>query len=401
MQLSTLRRGLHPSAILLLLMSGVLAIAGCKVDKVTFNRIEEGKKFLSADQPFQALEYFEESLTRNQEKDRQPEAHAYLLVAYDRAAKKVGENHPDAAKYNQKRDAQAKVVAGDRASLDTLVAILSQHDLASQSAASLLVSLGSPATPSLLETYGQNSELSGQILDILEHIGSDAGPEVAKAIDGGSLQPANHLRLIRLLGSIDGPASQETLARLAQDSSQSESSQVEAAAALYRLGDKSHRDRLIAALDSADVDARRAASNVAVHLNESPSTSVLLPHLSDTDAAVRLGLVKALGKHGKDASVMASLIGVLRKDADTEVANEAGRSLTTFGSAAVVPVLDALTTERDWPRRQRLVQVLKSAEVRPGFNQDLEYKLYEYYDKKETHPEVKRDLALLLKELEN
>lgn len=388
----------HRPHVLLLVGLWVFSVGGCKVDKVAFNRFEEGKKFLAADHPFQAIEYFQESMKRSSEKRTVPAAKAYYAVALARAAEKVGPNHPDYPRYNAQLGPALDAVRNEPEALKSLVNLLANHDLSSQSAVNLCVQLGGAVVPQLMEGFKTYPQIRNDVLAILEHIGSPAVSEVVSAAQDTTLASELRLSLIRLLGAVNGEEARQALVNLSQDSSRG--IQVEAKASLYRLGDKSQRETLLAALDDPDVVARRAASNAMNYLNETPRLSVLISHLKDPDATVRLGLVNALGKHARGGESIAALIHVIQSDPDTSVANEAVSALAAQGPSVVAPVLDALIAERDWPRRQRLIQVLKNPGVRGGFNQDLEYRLYEFYEKKETQPTLKSELAELLKSLE-
>jgi len=390
---------MNASTFLLLSVLGAFGW-GCRVhvDKVAFNRLEEGKKFLAADQPFQAVEYFQESLKRSSEKNTVPAAKAYLAVALVRAAEKVGTGHPDYSKYVAQRGPAFEAVRGDSASLEALVDILANHDLSSITAANVCVELGAAVVPALIKSYAVNPAVRKDALAILEHIGAPAVSEIAQAAQSSTLTPELRTDLIRTLGAIGGDEAKQALATFLKDPTRG--IQIEAAAALYRLGDKSHRDVLLAALDDADVMTRRSAANAMTYLNETPNASTLIAHLKDPDALVRKSLVQALGKINAGSEGIQALIRVIQKDADTDVANEAVPALVNYGPSVVAPVVSALLVERDWPRRQRFVQVLKSPAVKSGFNQDLEYQLYEFYEKKETQPALKNELAALLKSLE-
>lgn len=388
----------HEIRVLLVVGLGVLSVGGCKVDKVAFNRFEEGKKFLAADQPFQAVEYFQESMRRASEKKTVPAAKAYYAVALARAAEKVGPNHPDYAKYNSQLGPALDAVRNDPEALKSLVNLLANHDLSSQAAVNLCVQLKETIVPHLVEGFKTYPQIRKDVLAILEHIGSAAASGVVLAAQETTLAPELRIDLIRLLGAANGEEARQALANLSQDSSRG--IQVEAKAALYRLGDKGQREALLAALDDPDVAARRAAANAMSYLNETPHLNFLISHLKDSDAAVRLGLVNALKKYAQGGESVAALIRVIQNDPDTGVANEAVRALSAQGPSVVAPVLDALVAERDWPRRQRLIQVLKDPDVKRGFTQELEYRLYEFYEKKETQPALKSELAELLKSLE-
>ncbi|GIX06900.1 MAG: hypothetical protein KatS3mg115_1303 [Candidatus Poribacteria bacterium] len=142
------------------------------------------------------------------------------------------------------------------------------------------------------------------------------------------------------------------------------------------MGDKSQRDALIAGLDSERPLVREAASSAMSYLNESPRADLLLRHLNDSNPRVRENLVRALGRHRSNPeAAIPKLIEVIRTDSNLSVTTAAQKGARRVTAPAVIePVMEALRTERDWTRRQQLVQVLNHERVRPGFTQDQEYR---------------------------
>jgi HEAT repeat protein len=378
-----------------LLAVGLLA---CEVDKVPFSRMEEGKKFLVAGEPFQAAEYLREGMKR--EKARTSEAHAYLLVAMHMAAERLGDNRAQQEKFLKERAKELAAVRQDPLAVRYLVSVLGNRDLSSFAAAQVLPEVGEPAAPPIVAALAKNPELAVDLLGILEKMGSVAIPAMAEAISGGQHTAEQREQLVQLMGAIGGQEAQRVLRQFRQDATQPAALQMAAAAALYRLGDKEERTALIAGLDSEDAGVRRAASGAMVYLNETPSVQSLTRHLADADVQVRLNLVRALGRHPGNGVGLRALIGVVHKDTDTTTINEAARSLVEYGAAAAEPAVDAIENESDWQRRQRFVQVLKDDDVRKGLTEALEYRLYTYWEKRETNEGVKNDIAGLLQALE-
>ncbi len=372
---------------------------GCEVDRVPFNRLVQGKKFLAADDPFRAADLFNESLVR--EPETVSEARAHLAVAYDQARLKVYGIPVERAKYEQKTDAALQLIADDPTAIAHMVGILSYHNVRSQSAESLLVSLGPVAVDPLLTDFAMKPEVRSTILGVFAQIGDPVVGGIERAVVRADLTAVELGELVRLLGSMPGPETEALLRQLRDDPSSDPGVRMEAVTALYRLGDKQDRQRLLVALGSESALVRRAGSYGMIHLNEAPEPSALTARLGDEDALVRLNLVRALGVHRGDPGVTADLIVVLRQDPNSDVANAAGDALGRYGPAVIDSVIDALLDEESWTRRQRLVRVLSAEQVRSGFAQQQEYRLYEQFEKREDNADVKRDLAQLLKDLES
>ena len=381
------------------LIGALVVTLGCEVDRVPFNRLVEGKRFLAAGMPFKAADLFAESLTR--EKGTIPEARAHLAVAYDQAMRKVYDIPSERAKYQQKAAAELALIADDPTAIAHLVGILEYHSLSSQSAESLLVDLGPAAVDALLVSFAMKPNERETIVGVLGEIGAPSVQGIERAIDSRKLNATEEAALVRVLGSMPGADTERILTNFRDNMALAEGVRMEASTSLYRLGDKHDRARLLAALDSQDTLVRRAAAYSMTFLNEAPDPNMLAKHLDDEDAAVRLNIVRALGEHRSDPKVARNLISTLRVDPNSDVANAAGNSLSRYGPDVIDRVLDALGSEEKWPRRQRLVRVLKSDDIRHGFTQQQEFRLYEHFDKREENPDVKRDLAQLLKDMES
>ena len=400
MKSSPVRRPQLWNACLALIALAAIAVGGCRreIDKVNFSRLAEGRKFLLASQPIQAVDYFEKSLDR--EKDTRSIANAYLLVGADMAIKQLAIVGKDSAKFQQIRAKTLPVVVADSTSLAHIMQMLNEHNVTEQSVVDVLKDLGAPAIPSMVTNMSEKPLMREMLSKVIQNMGAPVLPELQKAASDANLDPEVRQLIVRTIGSMDALEAHEALAAIRNDAAAPDGLKAEAAVALYRLGDKEQRSFLVKGLDSPDVGVRRACSYAMSFLNESPNAGILISHLKDTDAAVRKSLVFALGKHTGDASSVGSLIGVIRRDPDTEVANVASDSLEAYGAATAEPIIAAVEAEKEWQRRQRLVKVLRNEEVMKGFNPDLEFKLYEYYEKKETNDNVKRDMALVLQALE-
>lgn len=394
MQCSGLTSGAYP-----LLIAAAVMLAGCEVDRVPFSRLDEGKKFVEAGDPFQAVRYFEESITR--ESNTAPAARAYLVVACDLAAQEVQQIPEERQKYLRKRDGQLVLVGEDPTALAHLVAILERHDLSSESAQALLNRIGPAAVPALLDAYARKPSEEDRILAVLRDIGVSAVPLVAEVLVGTALAVPQKMHLVRLLGDVGGPESRALLDRLRADEAASIGVRTEAAAGLYRLGQHTEREFLLSGLDSSDPLVREAAAFSTSFMNDPADERLLLAHIDDESATVRRHLVRALGVHHTSAAGLHALVEVLRHDLDHDVANVAVGALTRYGPAVLEPVLEQLPLEADWVRRQRLVQALGHPDVLAGLDQDSEYRLWQWFEEGETNADVKAALARLLKDLES
>ena len=241
-----------------------VALVGCERDRVPFNRLEEANKFLAADESFQAAKYYEESI--DLEPTTRLAALARLALAYDRSAKKVEGIPSEHAKYMAGRAQYVSAVRNEPLAIEYLVDALENHDQSSKSAEEILVELGGIAAPAIIEGYRTKPTERTLIRAMLREIGSEAVPGIRAYLDGKSTSTQNRGQLVRLLGDMDNSESRALLSDLQADASEAEGIRVEAAAALYRLGDKQHRDYLVASLSNTDVLARRAAAYCMTYL---------------------------------------------------------------------------------------------------------------------------------------
>ena len=380
-----------------LILTVCATLIGCEVERVKFSRIEEGKKFLAAADPFQAAVYFEEALTK--EPDKKPEAEALLVVACDRAMAKVADIPSERQKYERLKALHLQSVRSDPAAMAQLVAILDYHDVNSQSAEHILIELGEESAGPLLSAYSEREDERATILRVLGEIGVSAVPAVEVAIHSDNLVAAEQAALVRLIGSMNS-ARAESFLRQVRNESTAPGVQAEAAAALYRLGVTSERDFLIAALDSDRVLDRRAAASAMAYIDDMPKAEVLLARLDDEDAEVRLALAAALARYPGTPQAVAALIRVVRADNNGDVSRAAVETLASYGPMVIDPLLEAFALETRWPLRQRMIRALSSDTVRQGFTQDQEYRLYQLYEKRAKHPQVRGDMAQLLESLE-
>jgi len=376
-------------------------VVGCEVDVVPFNRLEIGRKFLAADESFQAATYFEESL--EDEPSTRKVALALLALAYDRSAKKVLGIPSEYAKHRASRAKYVSEVRSDPEAIHFVVNALEDHNQSSKSAEEILVEMGGVAVPAIMQGYQTKPGERTLIRGMLRDIGSAAVPGIRDYLTGVSTSVQNRGQLVRLLAEMDNSDSRSLLVDLHADTAEAEGIRVEAASALYRLGDKQHRDYLTASLDAQDVHARRAAAYCMVYLNDEPDPAMLLAHLDDSDTVVATHIAAALGVHRSDLSAVDALVKILRNMDTNALGNAAVESLTRYGADAIDPVLEALKYDaksEKWTRRQRLVSVISNPNVSVHFDKDQEFKLYEHWNERETREEVKGDIARLLEGLE-
>ncbi len=377
------------------------ALMGCERDVVPFNRLDEGNKFLAADESFQAAKYYEESM--DMEPATRLTAMARAALAYDRSAKKVDGIPSEYAKYTAARAKYVTAVRNEPEAIQYVVDALENHDQSSKSAEEILVELGGIAAPALLDGYKNKPTERTLIRSMLRQIGSDAVPSIGAYLGGGTSSIQNRGQLVRLLGDMDNGESRALLTDLQADAAEAEGIRMEAAAALYRLGDKQHRDYLVAALDSQDIHARRAAAYCMTYLNDEPDPTMLLTHLNDPDVVVSTHIAAALGEHRSDLSAVDALVEVLRNTGENALGNATVEALTKYGADTIDPVLEALkydSKSEHWTRRQRLVQAISDDAVSAHFDEDQEFKLYELWNGQEQRAEVKNDMARLLEKLE-
>jgi len=375
---------------------GMLALSACRVDRVPFNRLEEGRKFLDAGRPAQAARYFVESLER--EEATRSVAQALVLVAYHLALEEREAIESERAKYAQLRTDALRAVRSDPSALDVLAGTLGRHNEAAYAAAQLLVEIGEDAAGVVVRAYETRAMDRPRLLDVLTRMGPDAAPAMQRAIEEHDLVAAERVALVRLLGPVGTQDAHGCLLAL-RDGDYAPGVRAEAAAALYRAGKDDEREYLVGALDSAFVLERTAAAYAMSH-GTPPDAAVLISHIADPSRDVRRYIAEALGGTNGDPEAIGALVRTVREDEQDTVAEAAIKALRRHGPAVIDPVLDAVDSEPEWTRRQRLITVLTHEDVRAGFSQDQEFRLYERYQAPGEHPEVQWIIGRVLKDLE-
>ena len=115
-------------------------------------------------------------------------------------------------------------------------------------------------------------------------------------------------------------------------------------AAMRGLDDDLADTEVVAALEDAEADVRRAATAMMGRRRSSESTSALIYALGDEDALVRITAADALGHRGDDRAVL-SLIRTLGDD-DTGVRDAADRALRSIVGERIEDVGAGLSAER-------------------------------------------------------
>lgn len=379
-----------------LIALGITLAPGCEVDRVPFSRLEEGRKFLDAGRPAQAARYFEESFER--EETTRSVARAMALVAYHLSLEELNDIPSERAKYAALRAESLAAVREDPTALRHLAAMLGQHDTAAYAAAALVEDIGAVAAEAVVQAFEARPMDRPRLLEVLTRMGPDAAPALQRAIEEDHLVAAEQVALVRLLGLVETEEAHTCLVAL-RDGAFAPGVRAEASAALYCAGSRGERDYLVGALDSEFVLERIAAA-YAMARDGSSDAGVLIPHLTDTSRDVRQHIAQALGRPRGDPAAIQALVKVVREDEQDAVANAAIEALGRHGPAVINPILAAVEAEQEWTRRQRLITVLTSEDVRAGFGQDQEYRLYERYQAPDEHPEVKWIIGRVLKDME-
>jgi HEAT repeat protein len=167
---------------------------------------------------------------------------------------------------------------------------------------------------------------------------------------------------------------------------------IEAAAALYKLGDKSHMDVITDGLGIDLLSARRSAAAAMRDVVEEPPVEPLLKAAGDSDMQVKAAAIRALGKTN-DAQAIAPLIEALKSKDDT-ARSAAADALKEAGELAVMPLVELIGREQDEGTLYKAVQILGD------IGDERAVAALEKVYAEDTRPLVKQEAAAALNKIE-
>jgi len=360
-------------------------------------------KLIDSGRALEAVEHLEKA---EQEEVNKVEPRVLLLIAYSHGlASGSARIHGVEAKFKNQR--AQRIAALTDTEMKHLLQVLSTKSRIQKDGLQLLVDKGSEAAALILESLskGRYPSLHTNFTTILVQMGPARLNLILEKLADETTPVTVKVKLVQVLAEIGDEKAIETLKSL-QKATMAPALAMEISTTLYQLGEESYKTELIEGLSHSDVDVRRAAAKAMVSLSE-VAPKILIENLQDSDAQVVTALVKALAVHRDEAAVdplVNILTGELSKDpkqAAIDTLEVYGENKLARGLAKRITTLLTGGTVNDADNRLHLVQLLKREPFQKQIKaikliDDLDYKLYEYYQKVEKSELVKTSLKQLL-----
>jgi len=383
-----------------------LLIAGlsCETKQRGPSNLSVGRsKLIDSGRALEAVEHLEKA---EQEEVNKVEPRVLLLIAYSHGlASGSARIHGVEAKFKNQR--AQRIAALTDTEMKHLLQVLSTKSRIQKDGLQLLVDKGSEAAALILESLskGRYPSLHTNFTTILVQMGPARLNLILEKLADETTPVTVKVKLVQVLAEIGDEKAIETLKSL-QKATMAPALAMEISTTLYQLGEESYKTELIEGLSHSDVDVRRAAAKAMVSLSE-VAPKILIENLQDSDAQVVTALVKALAVHRDEAAVdplVNILTGELSKDpkqAAIDTLEVYGENKLARGLAKRITTLLTGGTVNDADNRLHLVQLLKREPFQKQIKaikliDDLDYKLYEYYQKVEKSELVKTSLKQLL-----
>ena len=365
-------------------------------------------KLIDSGNALEAVGHLEKA---EQEEVNKLEPRALLVIAYSYGistgdADRAG----DGAKFKNQLSQRIKEL--NDAEMKHILQVLSQPSQVRKAGLQTLVEKGHDAAVLILDSLakGRYPSLHADFTQMLVDIGTDGLDLVIAKLTDETTSPALKSKLVHVLAEIGDAKAVEALKSL-QTGTLAPGLAMEINTTLYQLGEESYKNDIIAGINHADVEVRRAAAKAMVNIKDiSPKT--LIAGLKDTDSEVVTALVEALAVH-RDAAAVDGLVEVLTsseltKDPKQAVINTLdvyGQNKLARGLASRITTLLIGGTVSDAENRLYLVQLLKKEPFQKQIKaiksiDDLAFKIYEYHEKKEESELVKTSLKQLLDALQ-
>jgi len=383
-----------------------LLIAGlsCETKQRGPSNLSVGRsKLIDSGRALEAVEHLEKA---EQEEVNKVEPRVLLLIAYSHGlASGSARIHGVEAKFKNQR--AQRIAALTDTEMKHLLQVLSTKSRIQKDGLQLLVDKGSEAAALILESLskGRYPSLHTNFTTILVQMGPARLNLILQKLADETTPVTVKVKLVQVLAEIGDEKAIETLKSL-QKATMAPALAMEISTTLYQLGEESYKTELIEGLSHSDVDVRRAAAKAMVSLSE-VAPKILIENLQDSDAQVVTALVKALAVHRDEAAVdplVNILTGELSKDpkqAAIDTLEVYGENKLARGLAKRITTLLTGGTVNDADNRLHLVQFLKREPFQKQITaikliDDLDDKLYYYYQKVEKSELVKTSLKQLL-----
>lgn len=383
---------------------------GCKQEKI-IPEISPGRdKLLGAGLAIDAIE--NHLKLAEVEQDNKDEPRALLLIGYSHALSTNLTSLKSNNLETEYRSERARRLAELNASeIGEIFRILNERYRVQKDARQILIDKGTPVIPLILKSFNENkySDAHNDFADILTQIGSKGIDELFTAVNNADTSIPVKDKLIRIIADIGDSSANERLESL-KNTVADTGLKIEILSALYRLGNKAYQKDIEAGLTDNNVLARQAAARSMILLNQ-PSTDKMINALKDPDDLVRLAIVQALEKH-TDKNAVDTLFSMLTNDSSLNTKKAVVETLNHYVENSLVdelaPRLITLLISTEIPNHEDrvfIVQLLKKPALIKQIEaadpyDNLQHKLYDYYENKETNPTVNDVLSELLLELE-
>ena len=392
-----------------LVLIGVVSF-GCQQEKIIHEITPGRAKLLQAGYAIEAIE--EHLKLAEIEEEDKDEARALLLIAYSHAlSQNIAWLRTNKKESEYKNERARRLAELNLSEMREICQILDKRSRVQKDTIQILIDKGTPVIPLIVKSFIDNKYTNAHTdFDyILTQIGSKGLDELFTAVDSVDTPVLVRDRLIRIIGEIADPSAEDRLEAL-KNTATDAGLKMEIIAALYKLNNKAYKEEIEAGLDDASVVARRAAARSMILLNP-PSTSKLIKTLKDTDDLVRISIVRALQKH-VDANAVDNLVGMLTNDSSLKTKKVVVDTLSLYVEKGLVTglaprLIDLLTTTLISNHKDRvlIVQLLNKTalikEIKASDPTDnLQFKLYDYYENKEKNTTVNYELNALLNELD-
>lgn len=382
---------------------------GCKQDQIIPELSPGRDKLLLAGLSVEAIEHLKRA--EIDEKDKS-EPRALLLIAYSHALSQnltwLKSNNLE-TEYRNERTTRLKALNDDE--IDEIFKVLNERHPVQSDAIDVLIDKGTPVIPLILEDFLNNRHPNAHnsFINALTEIGSEGLEQLLAAVDAARPPKDVKIRLIRVIGDIGDASIQEELEEI-RNRINDDALQTEINVVLYRLGNKTYKNKIEAGLDSDNLLVRQASARSMVILNK-PSTSKLVIALKDPDDQVRRSIVKALKKH-VDPNAVDNLVDILTDGSSGKTKQIALNTLNQYVEKGIAdglaPRLISLLTQTEINNHEdriRIVQLMRKAALIKQIQaadpfDNLPAKIYDYYDTKEGNDLVKDELNTLLLKLD-
>ncbi len=273
----------------------------------------------------EAVNYLIEAEKKEEDK---AEPRALLVIAYSHGlSSDVAKTQGLEAEYKKQRT--ERIAALNEAEINKMIEILSKRSEVQQDGFQALVEKGTDAAVLLIDNLAKGSypEIHNNFISALEDMGSKAIDPILDRVTDVEVTPEVKIKLIRVIGEIGDKKAVEKLKSI-------DMTNIDVAlkmaiyTTLYRLGDSSHKSKILIGLTANEVEVRRAAAKSMANLKK-VNTATLITALKDGDSQVVTDIAKALAVH-KTKNAVEPLVNILKSEHSPDAKKEVLDTLTEY-----------------------------------------------------------------------